>query len=332
MSRARQIGGLCFGTLTVAMLVALSGVPAQDADRAQDDSLPQRGGRRGRGSANANPTRSTIDADRAEGDTNSNRESIDTSNNQRQVYRVSYMPAVSLAATLEKHFRGVPGVSLIAEPASNSLLISAPRERIADVADTLAKLDRAPRLATVDVTILDMSDEDDRKEVNIQEFVGPSAKVRARVNELKKSGQIQRARRFRMTVLDNQFTSLQANGDKPGAGNAQPFVGGFPGAGGLPAGVARQNAARLPGSGTTIQCTARIAADRPIVIELAIHDTPANRDPQPAPDEVAAHFLGTLSINPSSTVVAGEIAAQTENGPSRIVILVSAAVVQAPAE
>jgi len=134
-------------------------------------------------------------------------------------------------------------------------------------------------------------------------------------------------RRFRMTALDNQATNLQANGEKPAAGQGFPFPG---------AGAGRQGGGRIPNVGTTVQGTARIAPDGGVVIQLSIHDAPAavqaNRDEQPPPQEVASQFQGTLSIPTGTTIVAGEIETEADQGPSRIVILVSADVLQAPPE
>jgi hypothetical protein len=48
--------------------------------------------------------------------------------------------------------------------------------------------------------------------------------------------------------------------------------------------------------------------------------------------EAASQFQGTLSIPAATTVVAGEIETETDQGPSRVVILVSADVFQAPPE
>src|SRR5580765_4584967 len=110
MSRTRQVRWLCFGSLAAAILVALCCVQAQDAERAPDDSLPQRGGRRGRGTPGVGPIRFG-DSDRsAEGVAGFQRESIDTSRNQNEVYRASYIPVNLLATTLERHFRGNLGV------------------------------------------------------------------------------------------------------------------------------------------------------------------------------------------------------------------------------
>jgi hypothetical protein len=331
MARIRQIRWLSCGTLIAALLLAANFIPAQEAERADDGSVPARGGRRGRGAAGANPGRSALDSNPFEtarpGATIEERDQVDTSRNLREVYRANYTPAHSLATTIGQLYRGVPGLILTPESVSNSLLISAPPDRFKELFDTIQKLDRMPKSAAIEVTILDFPDVDVSKEINAREFLGFSEKVRARVNELKKSGQIQKVRRFRMTALSNQFTNLQANGERPAV--VQP--GGFPGGGGFPQN-ARGNAARFPSAGTTVQCTARISPDKGVVIELVVHDAPSNRDAQQMPEGVTSQFQGTLSIPPATTVVASEIATETEAGPSRVVILVSADVVEPPPE
>ena len=337
MARIRQIRWLSCGTLIAALLLTANFIPAQEPERAEEGTVPQRGagGRRGRGNAGANPGRSGFDAERTgaedptrTGATAEVRDQVDTSRYTREVYRANYTPVQSLANTLGQLFRGVPGLILTPETVSNSLLISAPPERFKELIDTIQKLDRMPKSAAIEVTILDFPDVDAGREINAQEFLGSSEKVRAKVNELKKSGQIQRVRRFRMTALSNQFTNLQANAERPGGGQA----GVFPGApGGFPQG-GRGNAARFPNVGTTVQCTARISPDKGVVAELVIHDSPANRDGQPMPEGVTSQFQGTLSIPSATTVVASEIATETDAGPSRVVILVSADVVEPPPE
>lgn len=329
MSRARQLRWLCGSALTVALLMSLCVVWAQDAERAADDSLPQRGGRRGRGTAGVGPIRFGADAERsAEGAAGFQRESIDTSRNQSEVYRASYIPVNLLATTLERHFRGNLGISLIAEATSNSLLISAPPERIKDLVDTIHKLDRAPKSVNIEVIFLDLPAVEDANEIAAKTFYGASPLVQKKIAELKKQGHVQRVRRFRLTAVDHQVASLQAGGDRANTSAQAQF---FPG--GMPGGRGGANAARSPAFGTTVQCTSRISPDGgPIVMELVIHDTPANRDGQPVSDVIASQFQGTLSVPTGMTLVAGDITTETENGPSRVIILVSAEAIAPPAE
>ncbi len=328
MVRARQIRGLCGSALALAFLIGLCAIQGQEAERierAVDEPTSPRGARGRRGSSGFQAGLAA-DGDRAAAGT-SGRVSVDTSHNKRVVYRVAHTPVQSLANALQMHFQGIPGLSLVPEPTGNALLISAPPDLLDELLDAVQKLDRVPKSAAIEVTILDFPDVEEGKEIGAQEFLGPSEKARARINELKRTGFIQRVRRFRLTALDNQVTNLQANGDR--LGGAQAAAGmppGFQGGGG------RGNAARFPSAGTTIQCTARIAADQGVVVELSIHDIPSNRDAQQMPEGVGSQFLGTLSIPSATTVVAGEIATETASGPSRVVILVSADVIEPPPE
>jgi hypothetical protein len=320
---ARQIRCICGGVLILAFLTGLWQAEGQETERPADELAPLRGAR-GRRGVSGFQSGSAAEAERAAG--MSGRVSVDTSHNKRAVYRVAHAPVQSLANALQMHFQGIPGLSLIPEPTGNALLISSPPDLLDELLNVVQKLDRIPKSAAIEVTILDFPDVDEGKEIGAQEFLGPSDKARARINELKRTGFIQRVRRFRLTAVDNQATNLQANGDRLGGGQA---------AGGMPAGFqggGRGNAARFPSAGTTIQCTARIAADKGVVVELSIHDIPANRDAQQMPDGVGSQFLGTLSIPSATTMVAGEIATETANGPSRVVILVSADVIEPPPE
>jgi hypothetical protein len=334
MSRARSLRWFCCGIFAAAFLLALCAVQGQDAEQADEAPAPQRGVRRGRA-----PTPAATDRDRPSADAARQspsdleraaaadaRQQVDMSRNSRDVYRAAYASVQSLATSLEKHFRGVPGLSLVPEATSNSLLVSAPPEQFRELVDAIRKLDRVPKSAIIEVTILELPPAGGGKAVDAQDLHGSSVKIRAKVNELKTSGQIRQVRRFRMTALNNQATSLQANADKPAAGPLTPF----------PQAGRQGGGARIPNVGTTVQCTARIVPDGAAVLQLTIHDAPAalpaiGNEPPP-PQGVASQFQGTLSIHLGTTVVAGEIETETDQGPSRIVILVAADVLQDPPE
>ena len=333
MSPVRPIGWFGCATLAFAGFMAICAAQGQDSERGDDVPAPRRGGRAGRAAPAFVPDRAVDDAARQSpveterAGLPDGRQPVDTSANQREVYRAAYVPAQSLSNVLEKHFRGVSGLSFVSEPNSNSLLVSAPPGRIKELIDTIRKLDRVPKSATIEVTILDVVAADGNKGVDVQELHGRSVEIRTKVNELKTAGQIRRVRRFRITAIDNQVAQLQANGDKPVAiGPGQPFGA-----------AARQvMGGRNPSVGTTVQCTPRIATEGGAVVQLTIHDAPAalpaiGNEPPP-PLGVGSQFQGTLSIPPETTVVAGEIETETDQGPSRIVILVSADVLQAHAE
>jgi hypothetical protein len=339
MARTRQIRWLACATIIAALGWSALGISAQDAEQANDESAPPRTPvRRSRGGVGGFPGRSAVESERPNPDESNrspavnDRDRVDTSRNQNLVYRANNTPAQTLSNALERHYRGIPGLTLVPESSSNSLLISAPPERLKEVIETLHKIDRAPMSATIEVTILEFPDVDPGKEISVREFLGPSEKVRAKVNELKKSGQVQRARRFRLTALGNQIATLQANGDRSGGAAGAQFPAGLLGAGGAMAPGRQANAARFPTVGTNIQCTARISGDKGVLVELTVYDAPANPDAQQMPEGMTSQFNGTVSIPSASTMVASEIATETTTGPARVVILVSADVIEPPEE
>jgi hypothetical protein len=301
--------------------MGFSVVQAQD-EQSGDESHRQPATSRGRTFPGANPPRSSR-ADQSSASAKDEGQPVDTTHNKRLVVIVSHAPAMPLASAVERHFRGIPGLSLVPVPTSNSILVSAPAEWLDEVRATIAKLDRTPKSAAINVEIVELPPAAAGK-VDAHDFHGPSKRIRAKIDELKAKGQVQRVQRFRVTALDNQTTSLQANGEKPTAAPEQP-----PAAGARP-----RMTTRVPGTGTTIQATARISDDKSVVAELIVDDSPsprpANRDEQPPPEGVNSRFLGTLSIPAGTTVVASEIA--TGDDKPRVIILISADVIEAPPE
>ncbi|MBS0266498.1 MAG: hypothetical protein JSS02_31490 [Planctomycetes bacterium] len=323
-----------YAVLIAGVIWGAVGLAAQDAERGSDDSAPARNARRGRGGFGEAPPRTPAEANRAStaealrAALNRDSSPVDTSHHEKRIYVAKHVPAQGIVNSLERHYRGDSGMSLIAESASNALLISAPPDKMPDVVATIQQLDLAPASATLEVTILDCPELEAGRDVSMRDFTGTSDKVRAKISEFSKSGRIQRVRRFRVQALNNQFTSLQVNGDKQAAPGG-PFAA-------LQAanmaGGRQANLPRFPAVGTVIQGTARIAGETGVVMELTIHDAPPPPDGQQPTPVLATQFQGTLSVGRGHTIVASEIATETENGPSRIVILVSDDVVEPIAE
>src|SRR5215470_13714883 len=72
---------------------------------------------------------------------------------QRSAVALKYGDAKALAETLGKHFKGDGDVSVLAEPATNTLLISAPEKAHADVVALVKVLDRRPKTVAIEVLI-----------------------------------------------------------------------------------------------------------------------------------------------------------------------------------
>jgi hypothetical protein len=246
-----------------------------------------------------------------------------------------------LANTVGRQYTGVPGVYLVPEPAGNWVLISAPAELFDEIMKTLKALDRAPPSIAVEVAIVEFprpvkekeAGKEREKGIRAADFEGPAEKIGEKLQKLEKSGQVQRLKRFQLKAVNNQIAQVQDNEDEPGA-QAAAAPAGFPGRGAIP----------FSATGTRIQLTARAAEDCGVLMELSVHDSPrsaahseteadakdeAGANAEEKPDSLASKFLGTLAIPPGQAVVASEIERNTSAGSSRVLIIVTAKVIEA---
>jgi hypothetical protein len=346
---ARRLrSGLAFGAMTCALFVGLGLVQGQEGEKAADEpgqAQPRRGGRGRRGAA--------ADSDLPPGAfqppggrfaapaQNPDKEPVDTTRNRRLALKIKHAPAQMLATTVGRQYTGVPGVYLVAEPTSNSLLISSPAEFFEEILKTLRGLDRAPPSIAAEVTIVELAaavedkevGKDGQKSIRASDFEGPADKVREKLKELEKSGQAQRLKRFQLKAVNNQPTQVQDSEDKPGAQVAAAVAAapgappvGFPGRGGM----------AFAATGTVIQLTARAAEEHGVLMELSVHDSPrlaagdgadgAKKDGEKT-DRTASKFQGVISLPSGEAVVASEIERNLTEGRSRIFIIVTAKVI-----
>jgi type II secretory pathway component GspD/PulD (secretin) len=348
---SRRLRSLTFGAMTCALFAGLGLLRGQEGEKAGDEpgQAQSRRGARGRRGANGDselpPGAPPVGRFTAAGapPQNPDKEPVDATRNRRLAVKIKHAPAQMLSTTVGKQYTGVPGVFLVAEPTSNSLLISAPAEFFEEILKTLKGLDRAPPSIAAEVTIVEFAaavekkeaGKDGRKSIRAADFEGPADKVREKLEELEKSRQVQRLKRFQLKAVNNQTAQVQDSEDKPGAQVAAaaaaapapaPAPVGFAGRGGIP----------FAATGTIIQFTARAAEGYGVLMELSVHDSPrlaagdgaegAAKDGEKA-DQVASKFLGTVSIPAGEAVVASEIERNLTAGRSRIFIIVTAKVI-----
>ncbi len=338
--------------MTCALFAGLALLRGQEGEKAADEpglAQPRRGAR-GRRGANGDlelpPGALPLGRFAAAGapPQNPDKEPVDTTRNRRLAVKMKHAPAQMLATTVGRQYNGVPGVILAAEPTSNWLLISAPAEFFEEILKTLNGLDRAPPSIVTEVTIVEFAAAVERKEagkdgwksIQAADLEGPADKVRKKLEELEKSGQVQRLKRFQLKAVNNQTAQVQDSEDKPGAqvaaaAAAVPEPAPLGGRGGVPFGV----------NGTIIQLTARVAEDQGVLMQLSVHDSPrlaagdgaegAAKEGEKA-DRLASKFLGTVSIPSGEAVVASEIERNLTAGRSRIFIIVTAKVIDPEAD
>jgi type II secretory pathway component GspD/PulD (secretin) len=191
---------------------------------------------------------------------------------QRSAVALKYGDAKALAETLGKHFKGDGDVSVLAEPATNTLLISAPEKAHADVVALVKTLDRRPTTIAIDVLIADLGPKkgDDARKLDRSAFRGPSAEVWKRVEELRKKGVITGTRRFRLTTLENEPVSLKTGGTKA---SVMGVAGGWGGRGGGAGAGVTSRSISYRDLGTSLDLTVRLAGDREAQVTLSLTDS-----------------------------------------------------------
>jgi hypothetical protein len=197
---------------------------------------------------------------------------------QRAMVVLKYGDAKALAETITKHFKGEGEVQVLAEPATNALLINAPEKITPEVVKLVGELDKRPRSIAIDVFIADLNTKkgEDSK-IDRKTMKGPSAEIRKRVEELRKKGVITGARRFRLTVTENEPGTLTTSETKPSVTGVLGGPAGFGGPAGRAALRETSRSISYRELGTTVNATVRLIGDREAQINLSVQDSRIRR-------------------------------------------------------
>jgi hypothetical protein len=186
---------------------------------------------------------------------------------KRSTVILKHADAKALAETLTKHFKGDGNVVVLAEPKTNTLLISSSSAVHGEVLKLTADLDRKPRMLAVEVIIVDLNTKkgDEASKVDRVGFRGPSAEVNKRIEEMRKKGVITNARRFSLKTLENEPGNVTT-------GESKPMTAGVAGA---PAGAGRGATTRsviYRDVGTTVDVTVRLPSEKDAQIVFLLRD------------------------------------------------------------
>src|SRR5437870_1030868 len=131
---------------------------------------------------------------------------------KRTIYAIKHGSASDLAVALSAFFKGEVEVQAIVSP-ENCLLLGGKPAAIDEATAVLSRLDRRPRSLIIEVVIAEAAkkSEDGKAEagsgeLNVGTFTGPADSVLAKVQTLRMKGQLARAKRIRLSVLENQTT------------------------------------------------------------------------------------------------------------------------------
>jgi type II secretory pathway component GspD/PulD (secretin) len=254
-----------------------------------------------------------------------------TAKSKRTVYVVQHGSAKDLAEALTKHFKGDKEVQIVAEAASNCLLINAPEAASDELLPLLRQLDRRPQLVAVEVTVLDLTPgkpDDPAKDLDEKDLSGPAEAVQAKVQALKKAGQIAALRQIQLSALEHQRMSAVVHENKPYVtGTVRTAVGGA------------SSIINYRNVGSIVNVTPQVAPDGMVTLDLKVEDahmiTPADgivigTDDKGAPvrasEFVTATLEGKVSVPPGQTVFAKGVKMTSKSEQGRTIVLVGARV------
>jgi hypothetical protein len=142
---------------------------------------------------------------------------------KRAFQPLRFAVAKELADVLTRHFKGDAGVRVVADPASNSLLISAPPETVAEVLKLVRQMDRRPRRVAVEVLVAEVPARKGEggkpapagKPLDLSQFTGPAEAVFKKVEALKEKAVLGELKQVQLTVVEGRESSALLGASKP---------------------------------------------------------------------------------------------------------------------
>ena len=241
------------------------------------------------------------------------------------IFRLKNLQAIVLAKSLA---RGLSDreIQIEAEPVTNSLLVTASKEKLQKFADILQQLDQPPAIINVDISLVELSGDQGEITEAIKKAGAGSAEL---IAGLVKSGKVRVLNRFRISAVDGTESHVQTAEEK-----SVPSGRVFPGSRGGTRTVVQGYESRE--TGTTVVVEPQRTGDREVTLDLQI-DSSRIEAPEPSAgaDEEASpaqHRALTTSLRTTVRVPAGQPvlvqAATQQDGESsrQFAVLVTATV------
>jgi type II secretory pathway component GspD/PulD (secretin) len=249
---------------------------------------------------------------------------------KRGTYVVKHASAKDLAEILARRFKDAD-VQTGPEGVGNCLLISAPPAVFADLMKALDQLDRKPREVAVEVfvvTLPPLKGDDKPKGPDEKALAGTIDEVVAKLEAMKKKGEVADVKRLRLTAPEDQPASLTL-------GVASPTVAAV-----TTTGTGRViRMIRYTDVGTRVRVTPQVGTDGVVMLDLSVQDsrlfTPPNAaplgndekgNPIPATEPLTTTLDAKLSVASGKVVLARDAKVTSKSGEGRALILVGARV------
>jgi type II secretory pathway component GspD/PulD (secretin) len=253
---------------------------------------------------------------------------------ERKLISLQNTFAPTLATEISKAFNDGKGptVTIVADQATNSLLVSAPSETLKEIAGLISQLDIVPAVVSIDVWFVDLQPDSgkpaDGTAPKRAEFLpsGPRKIVMEKLAQLEKEGRAEVVNHFKLTTIDNQPTFAQQGERKPKITATNNTKSG------------RVSTASYENMGTNVRVQARVSAGNKIVMSVDAEKTlggPESKgvviaQPEQGPEvratsNIALQGQSTVSIK-SGDVVSVTGLANSAEGAGSYQVLVSAEV------
>jgi len=249
----------------------------------------------------------------------------------RQVYAARGATAADLANALTLHFQGEPFFRAVADPASNSVLLSGPKSILDDAVAVLHQIDRRPRTVHLEVLLVTLAS-GDAKALDGVELSGTTQVVLARIRELQQKGMITNVKIVELTALERQMANARVS-------ESRPYVTGvvFGGRGGGPGGGSMSRSINYREVGTNVQVIPDVGRDGLVSLHLKVDDSHMRAAEDgvaigadekgtavPATEFVTSTLETNLRVRPGQMVLAEGTKAGSKSGQAQTVILVTA--------
>ncbi len=258
---------------------------------------------------------------------------------ERRVYRVKHVPASDLGNVLEQVLRsedaaddGKAGkadtVVIVAEPVTNSLVLSGPTKVIREIVDLIEDLDRRPALVQVRALVAEISTD---KAEGMLDDLSAAAKVQS-IDELaaaisKRPG-LRLLGRPQLTVLDNQPGFLQF-------GSREPRITGI-----SMSQLGQTNQVSMENVGLILALTARTGPEGLVTMEVNLEKSQLGPEKEGTPiairegKTIRTPVIGTLSLKTTVAMRSGRtlllagVGGKSEARQTELILLISPRIVE----
>jgi type II secretory pathway component GspD/PulD (secretin) len=226
---------------------------------------------------------------------------------KRGAYVVKYAAAKDLAGLLAKHFKGAAEIQAGPEGTSRCLLINAPPTVFDEVLKTLEQLDRRPQSVTVEVLVIELPADKDKRP-DEKQLSGTIDDVTTHLAAMQKKGEVAGYKGVELLTLEGQPGMMML-------GENKPFALG-------PGQITYRNV------GTQIKVTPQVAADQTVTLDLSVQDSRGRPSAavKGSTEFIQSTLTGKISVASGKAVLAKGIKVTSKEGEGETLIVVSARV------